>query len=118
MDPAGTVGQPERCEHCGLVNPGPEHRANVPLLCRERYVEPYPEHEKLRGVHEVSQAIGEFLDLGPWTLCRVVPETGEMHAHYEPVEIQAALAEYFEIDRAKIDAEKAAMLDALRAANA
>jgi hypothetical protein len=36
MDPAGTVGQPERCEHCGLVNPGPEHRANVPLLCRER----------------------------------------------------------------------------------
>lgn len=32
--------------------------------------------------------------------------------------IQSILAEYFGIDQAQIDAEKAAMLDSLRAANA
>lgn len=32
----------------------------------------YPEHEKLHAVAEQSQAMGEFLDLGPYTLCEFV----------------------------------------------
>lgn len=75
----------------------------------------YPEHEKLAAIQEESQAIGEFLDLGPWTLCRRVPATDEMHAHYEPVyDIKEALAEWFKIDRAALDREKQKMLDELR----
>ena len=26
---------PEHCEFCGLLDPGPEHRAHAPLLCDE-----------------------------------------------------------------------------------
>lgn len=29
----------------------------------------YPEHDKLAAVKDQSQAIGSFLDHGPWTLC-------------------------------------------------
>lgn len=76
----------------------------------------YSEHEKLHAVRDQSQAIGEFLDLGRWTLCEFLPETGEMHARYEPVQdIQAVLAEWFGIDRDALEREKRAMLDALRA---
>lgn len=33
----------------------------------------YPEHAKLSEVSELSQAIGEFLDFGDYTLCEFVP---------------------------------------------
>lgn len=87
--------------------------------------EKYPEHEKLKDVQEESQAIGEFLDLGPYTLCEhytINPETWSPYIdpHWMPVRksIPEILADYFEIDLKKIEAEKRAMLDEMRAANA
>lgn len=32
----------------------------------------YPEHDKLAAVREQSQAMGEFLDFAPYTLCEFV----------------------------------------------
>ena len=69
----------------------------------------YPEHEKLAAVQEQSQTIGEFLDLGPWTLCRAGAD-----GRYHPVPIHEALAAWFEIDQNRIDDEKRAMLAAIR----
>jgi len=72
----------------------------------------YPEHEKMAGIRDQSQICGEFLewltteggfhlaqrsDSGPWT----VP------ALYD---IAQLLAEFFEIDLTKIEAEKRQML--------
>lgn len=86
----------------------------------------YPEHDKLRAVQEQSQAIGEFLDL--WcpeqglVLCELVHRgrTGEGYDEYVPARrnLQALLAEHFEIDLDVLEAEKEAMLVALRAVNA
>lgn len=73
----------------------------------------YPEHEKLAAIREQSQAIGEFLDLGRWTLCEL-REWDDHSPTMEPVNIQDALAEYFGIDQQKIEAEKREMLEALR----
>lgn len=98
-------------------------------------MEEYLEHEKLHKVADESQRIGEFLD---WlnqqgiNLMRWVEEvrteevehllTGKMYTRNVHVRewqhtgesIQALLARYFEIDLDKIDAEKRAMLAAIR----
>jgi hypothetical protein len=111
----------------------------------------YPEHEKLRAVSEDSQAIGEFLDYGGYTLCKFreagnngeprylwiegyekdreptwddyVSNRAEDNPDYESWgsgfeavggSINDILADYFEIDTAKIEAEKRAMIDKLR----
>lgn len=106
--------------------------------------EPYPEHAKQSKVAELAQEIGEFLEFGlpkmdlaiyqrvvrpydadhrcarsPWhseeekeTIVdkRVqVEDWRETHRS-----VQSILAEYFDIDLAKIDAEKKQMLEALR----
>lgn len=81
----------------------------------------YPEHEKLAAIAEHSQAIGEFLDLGRWTLCELRDAgtrawDGAEIMNFVPVDIQTALAEYFGIDRDAIEREKRQMLEALRAA--
>lgn len=74
--------------------------------------ETYPEHQKLRAIADRSQAIGEFLDWmghqGFWLHDR---DGFEPHGS-----VQDWLARYFDIDRDKIEAEKRAMLEALRAA--
>lgn len=76
----------------------------------------YPEHEKLREVAELSQAIGEFLDITlpglGIALCEPAPDS----AAYWPTHrtIPSLLAEHFGIDQAKLDAEKAQMLVELR----
>jgi hypothetical protein len=79
----------------------------------------YPEHEKLAEVSERSQAIGEFLDLALPSmgihLCEADEETGRYWPTHRP--IQSMLAEWFEIDQKKLDAEKEAMLEAMREAN-
>ncbi len=92
----------------------------------------YPEHERMHKIKDKSQAIGEFLE---WLsgqglfiathhthnaqLCR--DEDGDMvcelnedsiYRHYESIE--KILARHFNIDLDKIEAEKQAMLDALR----
>lgn len=115
----------------------------------------YPENEKMSAVKDESQAIGEFVEFGGYTLCKwrepgnnglpqYVWNTGRekdrpptwddylanrafenpdyeswggaFEAVGEP--IQSVLARYFEIDLDKIEAEKRAMPDAMRAANA
>lgn len=76
----------------------------------------YPEHDKLTEVSEISQAIGEFIDFGPYTLCTADRETGR----YWPVlkSIDRILAEHFGIDLKAIDREKREMLESLRATDA
>jgi len=78
----------------------------------------YPEHDKLRAVNDQSQAIGEFLDLFLPKVGIVLMERdkyGDYHPTYRT--IQSLLAEYFEIDLDKIEAEKRQMLEDLRALN-
>lgn len=74
----------------------------------------YPEHDKMKAVAEKSQAIGEFLEFGPGQLCEWNDDLGE----FLPISggITKLLATYFEIDLDKIEAEKRAMLDTMRAA--
>lgn len=77
----------------------------------------YPEHEKMHAVKEQSQAIGAFLD-DPNTgqLCEFNDEMGEFLPTHKTIE--RTLADYFDIDLDKIEAEKRDMLDKMRAANA
>jgi hypothetical protein len=81
-------------------------------------VSEYPEHEKLHAIHAQSQAIGEFLDLFLPTQGIVLMEH-DAYGDYVPIRrtIPALLAEYFHIDQKKVDAEKDAMLEALRRTN-
>lgn len=82
---------------------------------RERIAALYPEHERQSLVAGKSQAIGEFLD---W-----LNEQGYAVAEYDQMgnwhplhrSIESWLAQYFDIDPVKIDREKRAMLDAMRA---
>ena len=99
----------------------------------------YPEHEKLEKVKDKSQACGEFLE---WLLGPRGYQLGEYHEHVDdcwlpnenqldgrrrmcgmdaqtiypvPLNVRKLLAEFFEIDEDKLDKEKRAMLDELRA---
>lgn len=76
----------------------------------------YPEHDKLAGVKDQSQAIGEFIDFGGYVLCRPSESGRSFEAVHQS--IPRILAEYFQIDLDKIEREKRAMLDALREMNA
>jgi hypothetical protein len=76
----------------------------------------YPEHAKLKAVVPLSQAIGAFLD---WlqgehrvVLCRYRDDGDTLRPTYESIETM--LAAHFEIDLKKLEAEKVAMLEALR----
>jgi hypothetical protein len=76
----------------------------------------YPEHEKLKAVKDRSQAIGEFLE---WlqeekglSICKWSDEEREYLLAY--VSTQALLAEFFKIDRKKLEEEKEGMLEAFR----
>lgn len=75
-----------------------------------------PEHDKLDAVKDASQAIGEFIDYGAaeqgLTLCET-HRNGRLYPTSRS--IPAILARYFAIDQDKLEAEKQAMLDALRA---
>ena len=70
----------------------------------------YPEHEKLEAVQAESQAIGQFLDEGPYTLC--VARDGRFWPVHKS--ISAILAEWFGIDQGALEQEKRAMLDVMR----
>jgi hypothetical protein len=96
----------------------------------------YPEHEKLRAIQDQSQKCGEFFE---WLTGTKRYTVGEYHRHDEsctedgtkgvgrftcgsstsvlyPVSCNTRklLAEFFEIDEAKLEDEKRAMLAALR----
>lgn len=91
----------------------------------------YPEHEKLATIGDKSQACGEFME---WLQQRYT--IAEYHVHHPTgcyvgvtrtcgtsdqvlytasINLRELLAEFFEIDKAKLEAEKRAML-ALQAA--
>lgn len=71
----------------------------------------YPEHAKLRKIHDKSQAIGEFLEFSGYELCEYKEDTDE----FEPVpwRIEGILAKYFEIDLDVLEQEKQTMLEEL-----
>lgn len=89
----------------------------------------YPEHEKLHTVADKSQVCGEFLE---WLQARYT--IAEYHVHSKhcqdengractgstkelytaSINVQKLLAEFFEIDEAKLEEEKLTMLAALR----
>lgn len=93
----------------------------------------YPEHDKLEKVKDKSQACGEFLE---WLLDEKRYQLSEYHTHTDEcyddegeltcrtsserlypaaVNTRKLLAEFFEIDEAKLEEEKVAMLAELRA---
>lgn len=78
-------------------------------------VVPVPEHDKLRIVSNESHTCGGFYDWlttdKGYILCEL-----DRYDRYQPVgrRIQSLLAEYFDIDETKLEAEKVAMLDAIR----
>lgn len=81
----------------------------------------YPEHEKLHAVHEKSQAIGDFL---AWAaeehglrLCKQggVPDYADSLWWPDTRPMTRRLAEFFDIDEGKLEAEKREILDGLRA---
>jgi len=74
-------------------------------------VSEYPEHDKLARIRDKSQTIGEFLDMGPWTLCKF-----DGNAWY-PYPFMKALAEWFEIDEQVLENEKRTMLAKQRELN-
>lgn len=79
----------------------------------------YPEHEKLHKIKDKSQIIGEFLENG--LPDRVVfAEWNRRGDMLQPVRcnIQEWLADYFGIDRDKLEAEKQQMLEEIRTVNA
>lgn len=100
---------------------------------------PYPEHEKLKEIQDKSQVCGEFLE---WLLGPQRYQLGQYHEHTDDCWLpnenlldgrrrvcgmgaqtlypaaanhRKLLAEFFEIDEEKLDEEKRAMLDELRA---
>lgn len=112
----------------------------------------YPEHEKLREIVDVSNKMGELLDIGFPRMhldiyertvgdCECTPcrqrkgKSSIWHTDEEKATIvegrvqlerwwptrrsvQSILAEWFGIDQKKLDEEKEAMLEAIRAVNA
>lgn len=102
----------------------------------------YPEHEKLHAVHDKSQVIGEFLD-SQGVFNRMIwmdrYEKEDVYAYF-PCEdesrvvdpgyvnpegwvldhrpIEKVLAEYFDIDLDRLEAEKRQILDEFRAKSA
>lgn len=96
-----------------------------------RAVAPYPEHDKLRAVKDRSQIIGDFLSWLQEEQSVVLAKTHRHNANCveegdrvcgvesnqlvpEFRSIPKWLAQYFDIDEAKLEEEKRAMLDELR----
>lgn len=77
----------------------------------------YPEHAKQARVLEASQAIGEFLDLGPYTLAEYQQFDGFREPQLVPVtkSIPQVLAQWFGIDLDAIEREKRLMIEQAQA---
>lgn len=77
----------------------------------------YPEHTKLLAIADKSQEIGQFVDWlaevqGIWVTKS--DEDGLVTNVYSGSALIPLLAEYFEIDLTKIEAENRRLLEALR----
>jgi len=82
----------------------------------------YPEHERLKALEGKNQTIGEFIEWlsdNRYIICEWHNLGDEDARGYYPVNRspQSWIAQYFQIDPAKIEAEKRAMLDIQRALN-
>jgi len=79
----------------------------------------YPEHEKLKKISDKSQAIGEFVD---WLRYEKNIQLAQWRNGTDMMPARALirdlLAEFFDIDQDKIEEEKRAMLDEIRASHA
>jgi hypothetical protein len=80
----------------------------------------YPEHEKLDIIKDKSQVIGEFLE---WLenekehyICYYEDNDPDEHDGYYPIneDNDDLLAEFFNIDRKKLEEEKDKMLEEMR----
>lgn len=76
----------------------------------------YPEHDKMAKIADKSQKIGEFLDWLNSEKDIELKRWSEEHDEYVSVftSTTVLLAEFFDIDLTKIEAEKRAMLDRMR----
>ena len=82
---------------------------------QEKVTVKYSEHDKLHAIHDRSQACNGFLEfcreehgLTLWDSCN---DCGPLKS------VRQLLAEFFEIDEARLETEKLEMLGALRALN-
>lgn len=86
----------------------------------------YPEHEKLDKIHEISSSIGDFLEwlssVKQIRFAKWIKEETKDGTEFETfvqqnMDIEGWLAEYFKIDRKKLEEEKQVMLAKLRKLN-
>lgn len=81
----------------------------------------YPEHDKLKKIQPLSQAIGEFLEWASGEgmyLCAEIEVRADSF-EYLPItkQVPTLLAAHFGIDLNEIEAEKRQMLDHMRKLN-
>ena len=82
----------------------------------EALIEEYPEHMKLRAISDESQAIYNFLEWCEEQGVVLSERLGENENLFRTGRsIRDLLAAHFEIDQDKIEAEKCAMLESIRA---
>lgn len=76
-----------------------------------------PELDKIQAVKEESQVIGLFLENSGYVLAEYVKPEGYTREELVPVgkSINQILADYFEIDLSKVEEERMALLEELRA---
>lgn len=78
---------------------------------------PTPELDKMKDVQPQSQIIGQFLDWLFHEKHRTIAEIPDGMEKWQPVggSIESILAEYFEIDVSKVENERRAILESIRA---
>lgn len=82
----------------------------------------YPEHEKLSGIKEQSQALGSILDWmfneKGWYLVEWKEDDDGYKQRYAITSnVNQILAEYYKVDLVKLEEEKMQMLDEIRKLN-
>ena len=80
-----------------------------------------PQHDKLKEIQPLSQAIGEFLDWANeqgWHLAEweTINSFGDQMLHQVNISHTDILARHFDIDLDALEDEKLAILDEIRAA--
>ena len=82
----------------------------------------YPEHEKMKAIAAESNRIGDFIDwleMQDLHICeRVITYRDGFEYERTTRPMEKLLAEFYEIDLKKIDAEKRQMLKAMQELNA
>lgn len=89
------------------------------VTCGYRKPSATPELDKLRAVMDESDIIGEFLVTCGYVLAENVPREGGLDDVLVPVPrtTNEILAKYYGIDLFKVEEEKRAILDSLKAAS-